>query len=282
MRAQIIDNISRRMGTFLSSSIKQAEEVKIAVAFMSQRGLDMIGDALDHCLQSGGYFEMLVGLDMHVTDPQALQDIYDLSRRSSNVTVFCHASPRSDVIYHPKLYLLKAERQVSIIIGSSNLTQGGLKRNIEANLAIQAEIHDQMVSDAYDTYNQLKFHQHRVIPDQEFLDLYVRLCNQERETRQSDRGGVSKRLAQAFQEKVSTMQHPAPSLRDLVGWASVVYASLPQGEFTNQDVYVHEDQFRREYPDNQNVRAKIRQQLQVLRDLGLIEHLDHARWRKLP
>jgi type II restriction enzyme len=41
--------------------------------------------------------------------------------------------------------------------------------------------------------------------------------------------------------------------------------------FTLQDLYDHESYLQRLHPRNQNVRPKIRQQLQVLRDLGMIE-----------
>lgn len=40
--------------------------------------------------------------------------------------------------------------------------------------------------------------------------------------------------------------------------------------FTTQDVYKHERKLQRAHPENKNVRAKIRQQLQVLRDKGLL------------
>ncbi len=35
-----------------------------------------------------------------------------------------------------------------------------------------------------------------------------------------------------------------------------------------------------QHPNNRNVRAKVRQQLQILRDMGLVEHLGPSRWRK--
>jgi type II restriction enzyme len=61
----------------------------------------------------------------------------------------------------------------------------------------------------------------------------------------------------------------------------MVYDFLPDGEFTNNEVYAYKSVFKQKYPDNQNIEAKIRQQLQTLRDLGFVEHLGKARWRKL-
>ena len=63
-----------------------------------------------------------------------------------------------------------------------------------------------------------------------------------------------------------------PNSDTLTGWAAQVYGivmNLPQ-EFTTQDVYGKEAKLAKKFPENNNVRAKIRQQLQVLRDKGFI------------
>ncbi len=49
--------------------------------------------------------------------------------------------------------------------------------------------------------------------------------------------------------------------------------------FSLDDVYGYETHLRGLYPDNQNVRPKIRQQLQVLRDRGLLEFVGRGHYR---
>jgi type II restriction enzyme len=56
--------------------------------------------------------------------------------------------------------------------------------------------------------------------------------------------------------------------------------AIPTAEFTLQDVYSFEGQLKAIYPGNANVRPKIRQQLQVLRDRGLLEFLGSGRYRR--
>ena len=51
------------------------------------------------------------------------------------------------------------------------------------------------------------------------------------------------------------------------------------GEFTNADVFAFAGELKALHPGNDNVEAKIRQRLQVLRDMGLLEHLGRGRWR---
>ncbi|MBZ5514449.1 MAG: hypothetical protein LAN62_06335 [Acidobacteriia bacterium] len=48
---------------------------------------------------------------------------------------------------------------------------------------------------------------------------------------------------------------------------------LGRREFTLAQVYAQEAQLARLHPQNRSIRPKIRQQLQILRDLGLIEFL---------
>jgi type II restriction enzyme len=58
--------------------------------------------------------------------------------------------------------------------------------------------------------------------------------------------------------------------------------SLGKREFALDEVYEFEKHLGGLYPGNQNVRPKIRQQLQYLRDRGFIEFVSRGRYRLLP
>ncbi len=51
--------------------------------------------------------------------------------------------------------------------------------------------------------------------------------------------------------------------------------------FTLNEVYKFEDELQIKYPKNNNIRAKIRQQLQFLRDRGVLEFLGNGKYRKI-
>ena len=55
--------------------------------------------------------------------------------------------------------------------------------------------------------------------------------------------------------------------------------SLEKNEFSLPEAYSLEPELSKLHPANRNVRPKIRQQLQVLRDLGLLEFLGNGRYR---
>ena len=149
-------------------------------------------------------------------------------------------------------------------------------------MVVTIDEQDEILSDIYATYNRLKFHPKRVIPDEEFIEYYASLCKLEKKGRiKFTKNNISKELLKNFEAKAKSLQRPLPTHNDLVGWTKLVFDQLPIGEFTTTQTYVYENGFANIYPENRNIKAKIRQQLQVLRDLGLIEHVGKSKWRKI-
>ena len=68
------------------------------------------------------------------------------------------------------------------------------------------------------------------------------------------------------------------------GWTLDVLRMIRQiGKlrFSLEDVYAYEKDLSAVYPQNRNVRPKIRQQLQVLRDIGFLDFEGHGRYKVL-
>lgn len=66
------------------------------------------------------------------------------------------------------------------------------------------------------------------------------------------------------------------------GWTLDVMRCVEQlglAEFTLADAYRYEDRLSKLHAQNQHVRAKIRQQLQILRDAGYLEFIGRGRYR---
>jgi type II restriction enzyme len=76
---------------------------------------------------------------------------------------------------------------------------------------------------------------------------------------------------------------PLEKLRvDKRGWTLDVLnvlRSLNKKEFSLAEIYTHADELAKLHPQNAHIREKIRQQLQVLRDLGLLEFLGDGSYR---
>jgi type II restriction enzyme len=57
--------------------------------------------------------------------------------------------------------------------------------------------------------------------------------------------------------------------------------SLQNNVFTLEQIYSFEDQLRLKYPNNNHIKDKIRQQLQLLRDKGLLEFVERGKYKKI-
>ena len=57
--------------------------------------------------------------------------------------------------------------------------------------------------------------------------------------------------------------------------------SIKSSDFFLDDIYGFAGQLKLKHPDNQHIQAKIRQQLQLLRDKGFIEFLGNGHYRKI-
>lgn len=72
--------------------------------------------------------------------------------------------------------------------------------------------------------------------------------------------------------------------KEAKGWALDVLNCLdriPGDRFSLDDIYRFEDELKSKHPENNFVRDKIRQQLQVLRDKGILEFTSRGIYRKL-
>jgi type II restriction enzyme len=88
--------------------------------------------------------------------------------------------------------------------------------------------------------------------------------------------------AEQVRAKFRRVKPPAGIEATQRGWTLDVLnaiRTLGAPEFTTDDAYKLIPQLQQLHPGNRHVREKIRQQLQVLRDSGLLTHLSRGRWR---
>ena len=86
----------------------------------------------------------------------------------------------------------------------------------------------------------------------------------------------------------SNLIHKEENMRgrkmDARGWTLDILDcvnKIENTEFTLQEMYKFEEELSAKYPDNYHVKDKIRQQLQILRDNGIIEFVGEGHYRKI-
>ncbi len=100
------------------------------VAFLKHSGLRLIFSHLKDFLRSGGTARFIVGLDFCLTDPNALGALLELP-----VELFAVDGGGARA-FHPKVYHFVYPDRTETLIGSANLTGGGLQSNYECSLHV--------------------------------------------------------------------------------------------------------------------------------------------------
>lgn len=140
---QFITNTNQTHLSVLKKMLKGAKEVYISVAFLKITGLSRIFCQLE---EAGSVF-IIAGASYGLTDPDALTKILDYQNLISKVKGYL-SKMDSTTVFHPKLYLTTDGVTGNILIGSANLTDGGMQNNNECSLLHQCSITDPVWIDA--------------------------------------------------------------------------------------------------------------------------------------
>ena len=133
----------------LSSSAWNA--VKVAVAFAKISGVKHLYQALDRFgTTRPGAMSFSIGIDHGGSSIEAVAALNTLVKKNGGGLWVVH-NPQGNPspTFHPKVWLFSSENeQRLLLLGSGNLTQGGLRSNYEASLAVAAHATDQVITDA--------------------------------------------------------------------------------------------------------------------------------------
>lgn len=103
---------------------------KCMVAFASPSGVSGLTQHVNNSRVHIQNTRVIIGIDQNATSRDALESLLQWDADSY---IFFTVQRN---IFHPKVYIFEGENEVLIIIGSNNLTQMGLARNIEASVVI--------------------------------------------------------------------------------------------------------------------------------------------------
>lgn len=93
-------------------------------------------------------YQLLVGTDS-ITNERSIESLYELSERLQGLEVKAYLNEESN-LFHPKLSLFENENNTgNLLIGSNNLTTGGLRKNIEALSNIEINYEEYLRNKAY-------------------------------------------------------------------------------------------------------------------------------------
>jgi HKD family nuclease len=233
VKLQILSNINYPIGNLINFELQQANEVRIAVAFMKVTGIKVIEDSIKSCLRNNGKIEIITGLDFKTTDPKSLQYILNLKEDFPNLDFYCYGDKqnnKTDIVFHPKIYLFSNQKEKTSIVGSTNLTGGGLMTNFEVNTIIK-EDKPLYFSQLETIYNSVKFTDTIFIPDEEYLLKYSGIYKaiEKNENKALKDEGI-KREIREIKKKEEELPGTVPTMKQLIIEA-IKTLSLQQEEY---------------------------------------------------
>jgi DpnI-like restriction endonuclease/phospholipase D-like protein len=202
-------------------------------------------------------------------------NLQSFHKRASDVDALNAVLDASGTVYncsnlHAKVYIFDDEH---LIITSANVTNNGLRHNLECGI-ISSDV--QLVKDAVASYSE-------IIHEQE-----VGRIDRDKVAAINDvlRGIPSLPRVEYPQLDLSTVFDGdlAAITNTLTGWKLSLFEELNvlgSTEFDSNDAKTIASRLSPKYPNNHNIEAKVRQHLQELRDLGLVEFTSRGRYKKL-
>lgn len=106
-----------------SLQLSNCDEVWIAVALISDKGLKFIQDNINPDAKQ----KFLVGIGLP-TPPTVLRALKERERESMVESRIYH---KSEEFFHPKVYMFRSGNVYTAFVGSGNCTDGGLSSNVE-------------------------------------------------------------------------------------------------------------------------------------------------------
>lgn len=129
---RLLVNEERGHGDVIEKLLKQAERLECLVAFAKESGLNGLLKPLRKALERGMEARFAIGLDFYLTEPAVLRKLLALADKHA---LGLYLSNASDT-FHPKVYAFQNGKRCSVIVGSANLTHGGLCGNYEASALV--------------------------------------------------------------------------------------------------------------------------------------------------
>lgn len=142
----------------LDLSAPEYGRMNVAVAYVKETGLDVL-DSMKVKIDRG-----IVGDAFGVTQPEALRR---LLKEGSTVRMAQVATGT----FHPKLYMVPYDDSLGAIVGSANLTGGGLEANEEASIALRGHNDEAPIPNLLEYFRGL-WDANAVVLDEDWIDQY--------------------------------------------------------------------------------------------------------------
>lgn len=127
-----------RLGDYLRLRFQQRQwtHFRAAIAFVKHSGVRHICQPLT-AFSYNASVKISVGIDHGGTSMEGLRTLLESIGNRGEIWIYHNENYST---FHPKIYLFKNDSHAEILVGSGNLTEGGLFTNYEASLAVSLDL----------------------------------------------------------------------------------------------------------------------------------------------
>jgi len=124
----------------LTGQIAPFHTFRAAVAFVKSSGVKHIQTELQEFVKQGGVAQFVIGIDQLGSSQEGLTGL--LNAVGDPGSIWINNTTERYITFHPKVYLFGSDTMALAIVGSGNLTEGGLYTNDEAFLVYGMDLHN--------------------------------------------------------------------------------------------------------------------------------------------
>ncbi len=168
----VINSADSTHGVRICDFLSECNDLFIAVAFLRQAGLRNVLPGIESLLCNDGEFTAVIGTDFFLTEPAALEQLFELTTKFTACNLYLYRAS-SNATFHPKYYRFRNAESVRVVVGSANLTGGGLTKNIEISANTSCSLQSQLDLDSRNFEKQILRDTRCFQPSLRDLDAYA-------------------------------------------------------------------------------------------------------------
>lgn len=181
----ISNNINSNMQEELFNSIKNCKSFIFSVAFINYSGLQLLLKAINEANIKGVKGKIITSDYLNFTEPKAIRKLMEFENIETKIYL-----QHTNGGFHTKAYIFEFDDKYRLYIGSSNITQSALLKNIEWNVKILSKKDHPFVIDIFNQFNEL-WNKTNLLNDH-FLNEYERFIESLTEYKQNEEAFIYK------------------------------------------------------------------------------------------
>ena len=211
MSVQIVMNNGESLCNVLAQNLREARTFLVATAYLNANGLSQVMPSVERILNQDGHVNLVHGFYPQITETEAVEDLARLadSFDSMKYGVYTDSNHTLEGWFHPKMYLTgSSSDEWRVVIGSSNLTTGGLSSNLEVNCTLAGSESSPQIRQCKSVFEKIQRDQNVHRPTVEWINAYDDIRNRALKNRQRFEQETKEAYERLFDITQSPLWHP--------------------------------------------------------------------------